>query len=69
LRVTGLLGQVGLFDQVKDPERLADVSIGPRFFEVLGARLATGRFFTREEMAPNGPRVVQTNGPVKVAGP
>src|SRR5687768_4271065 len=39
-----------------EPERLMAVDVGPRFFEVLGARPASGRLFTAEEHHRGGPR-------------
>jgi len=38
-----------------DPERLAGVPVGPRFFELLGVQPLHGRTFTAEELALNGP--------------
>ncbi len=38
------------------PERLNAVDVGPEFFETLGIQPAYGRAFTREELAPNGPK-------------
>jgi predicted permease len=40
------------------PERLSAVTVGPRFFEVLGVQPAIGRLFTKEELAQNGPKAV-----------
>ena len=40
-----------------DPEQVAAVPLGPRFFEVLGVAPAIGRTFTKAELQANAPRV------------
>jgi putative ABC transport system permease protein len=40
-----------------DPERVGSAAATANLFEVLGARPARGRTFTRQEDLPNGPRV------------
>jgi predicted permease len=46
-----------------EAERFVGVRVAPRFFEVLGVQPEAGRFFTPEELVPNGPRaVILTHG-------
>jgi putative ABC transport system permease protein len=61
LRSMGAHGWIGFFtvaDNTGSPERIGGVNVTEGFFRTLGAPFVLGRAFTRDEDAPNGPRVV-----------